>query len=289
MTWEETINSIRTKEEFATLVRDAYFDADLVANVERFRKGPEWKATLELLRQSKRQFARIVDIGSGNGISTIAFALEGYQVIAVEPDPSKTIGAGAIRELINHYNLSDRVKVVEKFGEETGLEAATFDLVYIRQAMHHASDLQAMMNECFRLLKKGGVLLTVRDHVVFDAADKMKFLEVHPLHKFYGGENAFSEAEYKRAMQNAGFEIEKVLRYYDSIINYFPLTEGQVKAMPANFDASIRRSLGKRLGVLAKVPFVQLLYKKWLALRSLDAYDERRVAGRMYTFLAEKK
>lgn len=38
MNWEETIIKIREDPAFGDLVRDAYFDEDLIANVERFRK-----------------------------------------------------------------------------------------------------------------------------------------------------------------------------------------------------------------------------------------------------------
>ena len=288
MTWEQTIESIRKKADYKDLVRDAYFDSDLVANVERFANGPEWKETLLLIRKYAQPGARIADIGSGNGISTIAFGLENYNVISIEPDPSDTIGAGAIQKLIEHYYLSERVSVRQRYGEDTGIHDQSLDVVYIRQAMHHAHNLGSMIKECYRILRPGGILLTIRDHIIFDGKDKEWFLESHPLHKFYGGENAYTEDEYKHAMTNAGFRIEKVLRYYDSIINYFPLSKKEVEEMAIQKEKKFINSLRKKIGPLVNVGFIVNLLKKYYKFDRNQAYDERRIPGRMYTFLAVK-
>src|ERR1043166_1210842 len=101
MTWEETIKFIRTQAEYKELVRLAYFEEDLVLNVERFRSGPEYAETKKKIRAQAGDHGkvRMLDVGTGNGISAIAFALDGFEVDALEPDPSDTIGAGAVTRL----------------------------------------------------------------------------------------------------------------------------------------------------------------------------------------------
>ncbi len=96
MTWEETIKYIRTLPGYSDLIETSYFEEDLKLNVERFRSSDEYKETLLLLQQYVPGAKTILDIGSGNGISAISFALDGYKVTALEPDPSDTVGAGAI-------------------------------------------------------------------------------------------------------------------------------------------------------------------------------------------------
>ena len=75
--------------------------------------------------------------------------------------------------------------------------------------MHHAQDLNKFIKESARVLKRGGHLFTIRDHVIFNESDKEWFFQNHPLHKFYGGENAYTAEEYRNAFQQAGLVIFK--------------------------------------------------------------------------------
>jgi ubiquinone/menaquinone biosynthesis C-methylase UbiE len=287
MNWEETIKYIRTQPEYRSLVIEAYFEEDLSLNVERFRNGNEFKQTLALLKQYAPHGKRILDIGSGNGISAVAFALSGYAVTSIEPDPSDTIGAGAIRKLKDHYRLSN-LEVFEAFAEELQLPSESYDIVYTRQCLHHAYDLEKFVAEMARVLKKGGLLLTIRDHVVFDESDKQWFLENHPLQKFYGGENAFSPDQYKNAMTNAGLTVIRELKYYDSAINYFPLTEKDISDLPALMEERTKISFKRKTGILAGLPFLFSLYKWKTGFKKSNYPDEKLIPGRMYSYLAQK-
>jgi len=288
MTWEETIQYIRTKPEYAYLVEKAYFEADLPLNIERFKGSEEYVETVKLLQKYQPQAKNILDIGCGNGISSIAFALQGYQVTAVEPDPSSTIGAGAIRKLKEDYHL-DNIEIFEAYAEDIHFDDESFDIVYVRQAMHHANDLDKFIAEAGRVLKKGGLLFTVRDHVIFDEKDKAWFLEMHPLHKFYGGENAFTTEEYKNAMHKAGLKVEREIKYYDSILNYFPLTKQKITENIKQIDEQRRNSLKNKVGFLSTNSFIFSLYTSYLDSKYGEPTDEKLVAGRMYSYIAIKQ
>lgn len=288
MTWEETIQYIRTKPEFRELVEKAYFEEDLPLNVERFKQGDEFKETLSLCKQYASGATSILDIGSGNGISAVAFALNGFTVTASEPDPSHTIGAGAIRKLRDHYQLKN-LTVIESFAEQIELPDQSFDIVYVRQAMHHAHDLPQFVKNLARLIKPGGIFFTVRDHVVFDETDKAHFLYQHPLQKFYGGENAFAPEEYMSAMKNAGLEVEKQYKYYDSVINYFPVTPEELEGQFKKRVKEIEKMLASLIGPLAKIPWLQKIYQKRIGFNRFSFFDETKVAGRMHSFIARKK
>ena len=288
MTWEETIKFIRTQPEYQFLVEKAYFEEDLVLNVERFIKSEEFIETLQFVKQYAPNAKSILDIGSGNGISSIAFALHGFEVKTIEPDPSETIGAGAIRKLISHYKL-DNITVFEAFAEDIAFDKESFDVVYARQCMHHAYNLSKFILEGSRVLKKNGLFMTIRDHVVFDEKDKKWFLENHPLQKYYGGENAFTPQEYKQEMKNAGLKIEKEIKYFDNIINYFPITKEEVIGMYENKKNSALKQLHKKISFLANFKLIQNLYFKKINLNPEKVYDERTIPGRMYSYIALKK
>lgn len=288
MTWEETIRFIRTQTEFKNLVEKAYFDEDLHLNVERFKQSEEFIETLQLIRQYQPDAKNILDIGSGNGISSVALALEGYNVVTIEPDPSDTVGTGAIRTLKTYYNLPN-LKIFEAFAEELQLENESFDIVYARQCMHHAYDLDKFVAEASRVTKKNGLFITIRDHVIFDKKDKEWFLENHPLQKFYGGENAFTSKEYKTAMLNSGLKIEKEIKYFDNIINYFPSSETDILNMLQIAKSKAVLHLKKKIGVLSKIYFLQVLYFKKIGLSKESVYDENKIPGRMYSYIAIKE
>lgn len=288
MTWEETIKYIRTQPEYDYLVDKAYFEEDLLLNVERFRQSGEFIETLRLLKQYQPNAKNILDIGSGNGISAVALALEGYNVVSIEPDSSDTIGAGAIRKLKAYYNLTN-LEVYEAYAEELQLPNENFDIVYARQCMHHAFDLEKFVSEASRVTKKNGLFITIRDHVIFNEKDKEWFLENHPLQKFYGGENAFTSIEYKTAILNAGLKIEKEIKYFDSIINYFPSSKEEILNMFQVAKDKAILHLNKKIGTLSKITFLQEMYFKKISLNKESIYDENKVPGRMYSYLCIKK
>jgi ubiquinone/menaquinone biosynthesis C-methylase UbiE len=288
MTWEETIRFIRTQPDYSYLVDKAYFEEDLALNVERFKQSEEFMATLQLLKKYQPDAKTLLDIGSGNGISAVAFALEGYDVVAIEPDASDTVGAGAIRQLKAHYGLSNLV-VYEAFAEELELPNESFDIVHARQCMHHAYDLNKFVAEAFRVTKKNGIFITIRDHVIFNRKDKEWFLEKHPLQKFYGGENAFTSAEYKTAMVTAGFRVEMEIKFFDNIINYFPSSGEQMTNMFHLAKSKAILHLKSKFGILSKISFLRKMYLKKERLNNESVYHENKMPGRMYSYVCIKK
>lgn len=291
MTWEEIIIQIRKDPAYKELVELAYFEEDLPLNVERFRASEEYEETLRELFSGipKQKGLKLADIGAGNGVAAVSFALDGFVVTAVEPDPSLTIGAGAIRKLKEHYKL-ENLEIIEAWGESLPLKDASFDVVYIRQAVHHAGDLKKFIREAARLLKSGGILFTTRDHVIYSDEDKAKFLQAHPLHRFYGGENAFTESEYDNAIVQAGLHIERKYNHYDSVINYFPekrsAIEGKLNQRRLLVEESWKR---KMPGPLSNIG----VFRKWYfnrAERKLGpVLDAAKIPGRLITYIAKKR
>ncbi len=276
MTWEEIIIDIRKKPEYSQLVKDSYFGEDLIDCVERYRASDEFVEILQALRSiNNKSNLRILDLGAGNGISSVAFALCGYEVIALEPDLSKTVGAGAIEFLQKHYQLPN-LEIITCFAEDMPYPENSFDLVFARQSMHHAYNLESFVNKSSNVLKKGGVFFTIRDHVVNNREQKEAFLNQHPLHKFYGGENAYSLEEYKNAITHAGLKIISSIGPYDNSINYYPET---FESMKNKFQSKFLFSLN----------LPNIIFKFILVLRRLLTNNYNQSPGRLFSFIAIKK
>ncbi|MBL0256250.1 MAG: class I SAM-dependent methyltransferase [Bacteroidetes bacterium] len=287
MTWEETIIHLRTLPSFQEVLHESYLDSDLVSNAERFQNSDEFNATLKLIRSHAPAATTILDIGSGNGVSTIALARNGYTLTALEPDPSPTVGCAAIRSMAEHYGLKT-VSILQSYAEAIPAENNTFDIVHVRQAMHHAQNLDKFLTEIQRVLKPGGFLFTLRDHVIYNNHDKQIFLKAHPLQEYYGGENAYTEAEYLHAMKHAGLKAIRVLRHFDSVINYAPLTQETLASLPRQFTQNLNTRAKQKFGILGNLPAFQYIYRKAVQFRFGGPLDERRIPGRMYSFVAVK-
>ncbi|HNP49916.1 MAG TPA: class I SAM-dependent methyltransferase, partial [Bacteroidia bacterium] len=261
LSWEETIVKLRNSPDFKEIIYNSYLDEDLSSNIERFLVSEEFQATLVLIESFYPGKADLLDLGAGNGVSAISLALSGFKVTAVDPDPSETIGCGAIRKLAKEYNLSN-INVVQSYGESLPFNSNSFDIVHVRQAMHHAADLNKFMLEISRVLKPGGYLFTIRDHVIYNEKDKIWFLRSHPLHRFYGGENAYKESEYSDAMRKSGLEVLKTIRYFDSVLNYAPLTAENLAELPQQFTRDLSTRAKQKFGILGNLAPVKYIYRK---------------------------
>jgi SAM-dependent methyltransferase len=272
MNWEQAVRWLRQQPDKAQLVADCYYDDPLLSAAQRYWSSEEWQAAREIL--GKRS-GKALDVGAGRGIASYALARDGFAVTALEPNPSTLVGAAAIRDLTTEADVA--IQVCEEFSECLPFDSNSFDVVFARAVLHHTSDLRSACAEFLRVLKPGGIMLAVREHVISDKADLPAFFGIHPLHHLYGGESAFLLAEYTTAIRQAGFSNARVISPWHSPINFAPYTlDTMQRAIAAKFGPLA----GSVRGVL-KLPGV------WPLVRTLLAVTDRR-PGRLYSFVAIK-
>lgn len=223
-TWEAAVAWLRNQPDQAELVRACYYDDPLSDAAERYHASTEWTAVRRLLGN---RHGTALDLGAGRGISSYALARDGWQVSALEPDPSELVGAGAIRALARASGLDIRIE--QEWGESLPFADASFDLVHGRQVLHHAKDMKQLCREAARVLKPGGLFIATREHVISQSNDLDAFLESHPLHRLYGGEHACLLDEYLDALRGSGLVLARVLNPCQSDINLFPRTTMDLK------------------------------------------------------------
>lgn len=266
ISWHDAVQWLREQPDSAALVRACFFDDPLLEAAERFHQSAEYTACRAYLPPTP---GHALDIGAGRGILSYALAKDGWQVSALEPDPSPLVGQAAIRQLAAEAGLE--IEILDRKGECIPCADDSFDLVFCRQVLHHAADLPALCREATRILKPGGVFIATREHVISSPEDLQAFLAGHPLHRLYGGEHAFRLDEYVDAITGAGLKLNHVLNPFESEINLFPTTMTELRRaiarsmrLPAAFGALIPQAFIRRAGARAQAP------------------------GRLYSFVAEK-
>lgn len=254
---------LRSQPDQAGLVRDCFYDDPLLEAAQRYHRSTEWAALRRLLPGTP---GRALDLGAGRGITSYALAREGWQVTALEPDPSPLVGAGAVRRLAVEAGLP--IAVEQGHGEALPFVDGAFDLVVGRAVLHHARDLAALVRAAARVLAPGGLLVACREHVLSRPEDLQAFQAAHPLHHLYGGERAYLLAEYLGALRGAGLEVIRVLNPWASDVNLFP-----------DSQEALRQRLARRLHLPGRaVPRV--------LLEGLGRM--RREPGRLYSFVARR-
>jgi ubiquinone/menaquinone biosynthesis C-methylase UbiE len=272
---DEAIRTLRQDPRYADIVRDSYLERNVHVSAERFFHSAEFSEVRRLL-DNKVPGSRILDLGAGTGIASYAFIQSGaHSVYAIEPDLSDEVGCGALKRLTTDKSS---IRIICALGEHIPLADESVDIVYARQVLHHTRDLPRVLNECARVLRKGGVFLTCREHVADNERQLQMFLRNHPIHQLVGGENAYRLDEYLYAISASGLQLEKVFGPWDSVLNAFPAVRNNGEL--ALFARTLlRRKLGFAGSLISFVPGVQTLV--W-------QYIKRPVPGRMYSFLASK-
>jgi SAM-dependent methyltransferase len=278
VSYAQAVRLLRGRPEFQQLLADAYLDEDPGLACRRFETSAEFRETSRLLGVAREDSParRLLDLGAGNGIASYAFASTGLRVSAVEPDPSDEVGAAALRRACAGAGLD--VEVHEAPAAQLPWASGTFDFVYARQVLHHAADLEQMIREAARVLRRGGRFLAVREPVVDDDAQLREFLRSHPLHSLHGKEHAYSLQRYLGAIRGAGLHLERVLGPWDSVVNYAPFTAADLRSRALR---RARQRFGALGEVIGRTPPWRWLYRWRL--------KHDRSPGRLFAFLARKE
>ena len=271
--WEEAIAILRRDPRHQELIFNSYLTDDLAGNCERFFSSAEFDCVRRLLEQHAPG-KRVLDMPAGNGIATYSFARSGYEVVAVDPNPSESVGRGAIQSVLSGAGLHARI--VDAYGEDLPFPSGSFDTVYVRQGLHHAADLARMLGEIARVLRPGGILLACREHVVDNYGASLRaFLDSQVDHQLYGGEHAFTLPDYRSAIAASGLIMANEMGPFDSAINMFPNSPESLR------ERILNSAPGRILRTFMKDQMVADIGFWWARRRSPP--------GRLYSFLAVKR
>ena len=170
----------------------SFFDSVAGRLGKDYVPGKSWKSIAEALLRLMPPMV-IADLGAGEGAFSLLLAQRAKKVIAVDTS-AKMI------EVAREQALRNGVKNLEfRLGdmEEVPIKAASVDLVWISQSLHHALHPGRALAEANRILRPGGRI------VILDLV-KHRFEEAREL---YADEwLGFSETDLESMLEEAGFQ-----------------------------------------------------------------------------------
>lgn len=135
---------------------------------ERFKVNKLHRMAINILKYT-RQFThepRILDIGMGDGKSIEKIS----KLIKIKPYGADIKGWGPYK------NMKKKVKFPFEYIQlkpyKIPFKSNYFDCIILSLVLHHAEDIGKVIDECYRLLKKNGIILIV-EHDVWNDYDNM--------------------------------------------------------------------------------------------------------------------
>jgi ubiquinone/menaquinone biosynthesis C-methylase UbiE len=155
---------------------------------------------LDLIGSSRPQGVEVVlDVGCGQGKS--------FRFLKQAFSPKVMIGIDANTEILEKARVQarrDRVDVELRLanGAATGLPDSSVDILFCHQTFHHLVNHEAAIEEFFRVLKPGGLLLFAESMLVYIHSWIIRMLFRHPM------DVQKSAEEYLALIRHAGFQVE---------------------------------------------------------------------------------
>lgn len=199
-----------------------YRSGNLVADARRFYASQEFTETLSILTQlgkSQNSQAQVLDVGCGNGFASYALARAGYTVTASDISEGELAGLRGARRL----NGTDGATFsVVNFNMDRSQPESAYDIIYMRQALHHSDNPGETVARLVRSLRPGGIFCAIREHVIRNQRQLQQFLANHPFQPITRDEHAYTLTTYRNAFHRAGLVKGVELYPFDSAINFFP-------------------------------------------------------------------
>jgi len=135
----------------------------------------------------------VLDVGTGTGI--VAHA--------VSPLAGEVVGLDISQDMLDHSNWRGNLYFIKRDIRKSIFCDGVFDKVTARMVFHHIIDgTQKAMNECYRVLKKGGVMI-LSEGVPPSEEVKKDYIEIFKLKE---ERLTFMDGDLYRLMAKAGFK-----------------------------------------------------------------------------------
>ncbi|MEO1289467.1 MAG: class I SAM-dependent methyltransferase [Chloroflexota bacterium] len=152
---------------------------------------------------------RVLDVATGGGHTALHFAPHVAEVVAT--DFTERMLQKAKEFLVTQAD-GDKMRFCGADAEVLPFASNSFDLVTCRVAAHHFPDIFAFVQDAYRVLRAGGILL-VHDHVVPDDTNMAEYINAYEKLRDPAHARALPEYEWRGVFLDSGFEIQHVEQF----------------------------------------------------------------------------
>jgi ubiquinone/menaquinone biosynthesis C-methylase UbiE len=187
--------------------------------METFAKA--YRLTQEAIMEEVNNRSRVLEVGCGTGIISLAIVPHAGEVVGVDLSPKMITLAQEKAKNEGLQNLNFR----EADAYELPFEDERFDLVLLTNLLHFVADPTKVLKEARRVLRSGGVLATVTDCMAEPAPLRvrlhtfgLRMMKLIGKIKYF---HFFHRRDLNDLLESSGFKIKQEADFHDTPVNYY--------------------------------------------------------------------
>jgi SAM-dependent methyltransferase len=187
--------------------------------------------SLDFIEKLQPQKGRLLDVGTAGGAFLGVANRRGWDVIGCEPNRWMAEWGS------NYYSIDIRTGTIF----DMGLPAAEFDVVTLWDVLEHTPDPQAVLQECRRVLKPGGLLIVNYPDMQSGIARLMgrRWVFLLSVHLYY-----FSPVTIRKMLEQTGFRVRSFKLHWQSLeLGYILFRMGPYIPWLSKFGTKVAKTL----------------------------------------------